>query len=119
MTPEQIKSLKIGISAADDMTSLLVENAMQWVLDNTTLDFDMNNDDDLKALPACVRLFVVKFMEVNNLSAGVSGESIEGLSQSFSSENKSDLLWQYAEELLGAYLIAGQVSFVAAQNRWD
>ncbi len=119
MTPEQIKSLKISISAVDDMTLLLVENALQWVLDNTTLVFDMNNDDDLKALPACVRLFVIKFMEVNSMSAGITNESIEGLSQSFSSDNKSDLLWQYAEELLGAYLTVGQVSFVAAQDRWN
>ena len=58
MTKEQIEILKLGIAPIDDRTILIVESALEWVQNNTTLEFDINNDDDLKALPSCVRLFI-------------------------------------------------------------
>lgn len=117
MTSEQIEMLKLGTDPIDDRTILIVESALEWVQNNTTLEFDMNNDDDLKALPSCVRLFASKFVEVNLVSAGVSSESIEGLSQSFDSSDKSALIWQFAEELLQPYL-KSRVRFVHASRNW-
>lgn len=117
MTKEQVESLKLGISPIDDRTILMIESGLEWVIANTTLDFDMNNDEDLGALPSCVRLFISKFFDIQMLNAGVSSESIEGLSQSFDNGDKSALLWQFANELLSQYLI-GNVRFVSAQNRW-
>jgi len=117
MTNEQVELLKLGIAPINDRTCLLVESALQWVLDNTTLKFDMNSDTDLKALQSNVRLFVVKYFDVMAMTGGVTSESIEGLSQSFDTSNKSDLIWQFAEELLGKWLVSC-VRFVTATPKW-
>lgn len=117
MTVEQVKSLKLGIVPITDRTILIVESALEWVKENTTLEFDINKDKDLKALPSCVRLFVMKFFEINTLGAGVASESAEGLSQSFDTSDKNGMIWQFAEELLSPYL-KGRVRFVTAVKKW-
>lgn len=117
MTAQQIELLRLGIAPIDDRVTLIVESGLDWVLENTTLSFDKNNDEDLKALPSCVRLFLVKYFDVQMISAGVTSESIEGLSQSFDTTDKAALLWQFAEELLSPYL-KGRVRFVAATRKW-
>ena len=48
MTKEQAELLKLGITI-DDTALLIVERALEWGQHNTTLEFDINNDDDLKA----------------------------------------------------------------------
>lgn len=117
MTTAQIEVLKLGIYPIDERTTLLVEGAFDWMKENTTLEIDIENEEVLKALPACVRLFVIQFVDIMSMSAGVASESIEGLSQSFSNEGKSALIWQSAEELLSNYL-KSRVRFVAAQRKW-
>lgn len=117
MTKQQIELLRLGIAPIDDRVTLIVESGLEWVKNNTTLNFDMNNDEDLKSLPSCVRLFLVKFVDIQMISAGVTSESIEGLSQSFDTGNKSALIWQFAEELLSPYL-KSCVRFVSAKKRW-
>lgn len=117
MTATQIELLKLGISPIDDRVTLIVESGLEWVQANTSLEFDKDNDEDLKALPSCVRLFLVKFFDVNMLSGGVTSESIEGLSQSYDSTDKSTLIWQFAEELLHPYL-KSRVTFIPAQRKW-
>lgn len=116
MTSQQLESLGLGL-ANNAGNCLMAESALQWVLDHTTLEFDIENIEELKALPAQVRLFVLKYSEAMSISAGVSSESIEGLSQSFTSGNKSALVWDIAESLLDEWLVS-PVKFVAAQNRW-
>ena len=117
MQKEQIEKLKLGIAPISDREILIIESGLEWVLNNTTLKFDMNKDEDLEALPSCVRLFLVKFFDVQMLNTGVASESIEGLSHSFDTSDKNAMIWQFAEELLSAYLKSG-VSFVAATSRW-
>ena len=112
MTAEQIASLKLGIAPIDDRTILIIESGIDWLKANTTLELD-----DLTALPSCARLFLVKFFDITAMSAGVSSESIEGLSQSFSQKDSESLIWEFANSLLGEYL-KSRVRFVAAQNRW-
>ena len=118
MTAEQVQSLKLGIEPIDDRGILIVESGLEWITRNTTLAFDMNNDEELKALPSCVRLFLTKFFDVQMLSAGVTSESIEGLSQSFDTGDKSAMIWQFAEELLEPYL-KSRVQFISATKRWN
>ena len=77
MTKEQIALLNLGLPN-NPQTELMIESALQWVLDNTTLKFDINKEEDLKALPAQVKLFALKYNELMSISAGVSSESIEG-----------------------------------------
>ena len=115
MTKEQVESLNLGIAPIDTRTILIVESGLEWVRDNTTLKIDMDN---LEALSSSVRLFLVKFFDVQMLSTGITSESIEGMSQSFDTSDKKALIWQYAEELLGNYLIRG-IRFISAKNRWQ
>lgn len=117
MTSQQLESLRIGLPS-DTETLLMVESALSWVQDNTTLKFDIENDADLQALPSQVRLFVLKFTETMSVNAGVSSESIEGLSQSFNSGDKSALIWDIANSLLSKWLIS-PVRFIPAQRRWN
>lgn len=118
MTAEQIKSLKLGIAPINDRAILLVESALRWVLDNTTLKFDYEKDEDLKALQPNVRLFVLKYFDAMSMQAGVASESISGLSQSFKTDSASALIWQYAEELLREWL-RSPVRYVQAKRRWN
>ena len=118
LTSEQVQSLKLGITPINERTVLIVESGLEWVKANTTLEFDLNNEEDIKALPSCVRLFLMKFFEVNKHRAGVSSESISGLSQSFNSGDLSASIWQFAEELLSPYL-KSRVTFIAASSRWE
>jgi hypothetical protein len=117
MTAEQIKLLGLGIAPVDERVILVVASGLEWVKANTTLDFDMNNDEDLKALPYSVRLFLVKFFDVQMMSTGVSSESIEGLSQSFDTSDKTALIWQFAQELLSEYLVSS-VKAVPYKKIW-
>lgn len=112
MTSQQIQSLNLGLNETDGKTLLMVEAAIEWLAENTTL-----NTTDLEALPAAARLFIHKFCEVSSLQSGVSSESIEGLSQSFTTTNITDMIWDLANNLLGAYL-KNRVRFVIAQKRW-
>lgn len=117
MTAEQIKLLGLGIAPVDDRVILVVASGLEWVKRNTTLDFNIENDEDLKALPYCVRLFLVKFFDVQMLSAGVTSESIEGLSQSYDTTDKNALIWQFAQELLSEYLVSS-VKAVPYKKIW-
>ena len=117
MNAEQIKILKLGIAPINDRTILLVESALRWVLDNTTLEFDCNKNEDLEALHPNVRLFILKYLDAMSMQAGVASESISGLSQSFKTDKASDLIWQYAEELLREWLCS-RVRFVTAKRKW-
>lgn len=118
MTQQQIELLHLGIAPIDDRVTLIVESGLEWVKRNTTLEFDIDNDEDLKALPSSVRLFLVKFVDIQMLSTGVSSESIEGLSQSFDTTDKNELLWKFAEELIGVENLKSRIRFVTAQRKW-
>lgn len=118
MTREQAKELNLAIKLINDETCLNIESAFEWVLKHTTLKFDIKNIEELKALPAQVRLFVKKYNELMSISAGVYSESIEGLSQSFKSDGKKAQIWDLAETYLDDWLVS-PVGFVAASNRWQ
>lgn len=117
MTAQQIELLKLGIYPIDERATLIIESGLEWVQRNTTLVFDKENDEDLKALPSCVRLFLVKHFDINMLSVGVSSESIDGLSQSFSQSSKDALIWDIAYSTLGDY-VKCPVRFVSAQRKY-
>lgn len=117
MTKEQIEKLDLGISPVDARTALMVESAFNWINDNTSHKIDCNDDLVLEQLGANAKLFIIKYVDVMAMSAGVTSESLGGMSQSFDSATKTDLLWQYAYELLGDSL-RSQFSFTSAKRRW-
>ena len=118
MTIEQAKALNLGIQPIDERNCLRIESAFNWVLNNTTLKFDIANIEELKALPAEVRLFVSDYCDLMSISVGVASESIEGLSQSFRNESKKAQIWELAENHLDKWL-KSPVSFAAATSRWQ
>lgn len=115
MTAEDLKSAGIPISGEN--ADLYAEAALDWMQEHTTLEFDRSDAESLAALPACAKLFIVKFTETVRMKQGVASQSIEGLSQSFDTTDKSALIWQLANGLLGAY-IKSQVRVTPAMRRW-
>lgn len=117
MTKEQVEKLELGIAPIDGRTILTIESAFLWINDNTTLNLNYNDQNVLDSLSANVKLFIIKYFDLMTMTPGVSSESIEGLSQSFDTSNKSDLLWQYAYELFPNNL-KSQMSFTSAKRKW-
>lgn len=114
MTKQQVESLKLGIDADNEKAVLMAEVALEWLTENTIID-----TTDIEKLPASAKLFISKYIAVCSRQNGVSSQSIEGLSQSFSTGNLSDIVWDLAIELLGMSKLKGCVRFVAAQKRWQ
>lgn len=112
MTKQEIEKLNLGISPIDDRGVLIINAGVEWLADNTTID-TLNFEN----FPNCVKLFLVKFYEIQKTPTGVTSESIEGLSHSFSQADKNDLVMQFAEELLGKYLVS-KVRFVQSSPKW-
>lgn len=96
------------------MTSEVIRQAaLEWVKKNTTFDIAID------PLPASVEMFIAKYEEIMNLRPGVYSESISGLSQSFKGNTSvSDLLKQYAAELIGEEYVISDVRVVVAEKRW-
>ena len=117
MTTEQIESLGLDIPI-NARSKLIIESGLEWVKKNTTLEFDINSGERVDTLPPSVKLFIVKFFDVQMLSVGVTSESIQGLSQSYDTSDKNALIWQIAEELLYPYL-KSRIRFVTAKKRWN
>ena len=103
---EQFKEIGLDV---DEITG---GAAVEWLTEHTTVD-----TSDITKLSASAKLFIKKFAELNNVQSGVSSESIQGLSQSYDTSDKSALIWQYANELLSGY-IKSSITFVPAQRRF-
>lgn len=102
-----------------DVSSELIGNAaLEWLSENTTFTVDLNDATTLESLPFAAKLFISKYDEIISASSVVQSESIEGLSQSFNTGDKSTLLWQTAEQLISSYL-KGRIKFVAATRKWN
>ena len=110
MTQEQLDSMELGIPETPRY-KIIIESAFTWIENNTTLQ--VNLDD----VPANVKLFVIKFVEIMSQSPGVSSEKIEGMSQSFES-NRNDLIWQIAKDLLGNDVVS-DASVYRAVTIWE
>lgn len=117
MTIDEVYEIGIPIENLSRRGTIVVESAFEWILNHTTLEFDKKDIAQLEALPACVKLFVAKFYDIMNLPVGISSESIEGMSQSFTSQQKDDILSEYAEQLLGDSIKSSAV-VIQARKKW-
>lgn len=88
------------------------EAALEWISSNTTFDVS------IEPLPAGVELFIEKYGQVMGIRAGVTSESISGLSQSFDTGSISALLKQYARELIGSEYVVSDVEVFPALDSW-
>ena len=107
--------INAGITIDNTPTAALyAEAALDWIERNTTLAVDR---DKMDSLPAGAKLFIMRYGDIMRTDTTVTSESLGGMSQSFSAESRSNLLYDLASELLGDY-IKSQVTFIAAQKRW-
>lgn len=113
ITLEQFKELGITVS-----NELIGNAALEFISQNTNLTIDFDDVKTVKALPFSAKLFISKYDEVVSTSSTIASESIEGLSQSFKTGDKSAMIWDLANSLLGSYLTKGRVRFVTAKKRW-
>lgn len=118
MKAEELIAAGIPISGNDPGAVLRAEAALDWMQEHTTLQFDKADAASIAALPACAKLFVVKFGEAIQHKAGVTSQSIEGLSMSFdASESTTSIIWSLATAFLQQYL-KSQVRVFPAKRRW-
>jgi hypothetical protein len=117
ITANEVESLNLPIQANDVENCLLIENALNWIKDNTTISINMN---DLTSIQANVRLFIIKYIDIMKLPIGVTSESATGLSQSFDTTDKSELILSLARSIFSDDVVtAGKVKFIAANDRWE
>ena len=115
---EQLNAAGIPVSGGDPVAALYAEAALDWMKEHTTLQLDKADAASIEALPASAKLFCVKYSEAMRRKAGVTSESIEGLSQSFdASESPADSVWALARMLLGSWM-KSQVRVTPAKRRW-
>ena len=84
LTPEQLKDAGI-FPDADAQDCMWVESGLEWLKAYTTLPIGTIDGDTLSALPAGAKLFLQQYRDTVQ-GGNVTSESIEGLSQSFSSD---------------------------------
>lgn len=101
---------KLGLGDTPE-NRIIADAALQWLRDNTTLQF---SDED--NLPPLAALFIVKFYEVMRQSAAIKSESIAGMSQSFADDAES-VLWGLARTMLLPYL-KSNVTVLPGEKRW-
>lgn len=103
-----------GITVSDP---IIGNAALEYIAENTTLTVDLDNAATLKALPFSAKLFISRYDEIVSASSVVASESIEGLSQSFNTGDKSTMLSDLLDTLLSGYL-KGKIKFMPATKRW-
>ena len=118
MTIEELESLNLPIEANVE-TVLYIEAAIDWLIANTTLEIDKADIvPSVAGLPAGAKLLLTRYYDVMATGGnGIASESIGGMSQSFTTDSKSSLLWQLASELISPY-IKGQVHSVPNVSKW-
>lgn len=118
MTAAELIAAGIPLAGEDALAVLNAEAAFDWMQEHTTLEFDKADMESIKALPACAKLFVVKYSEVLKRTAGMTSQSIEGLSMSFDAgSDVSTSILALANTLLRGYL-KSQVRVFPAKRRW-
>lgn len=118
MNADILNAAGIPVPHGNPTALLQAEAALDWMAANTTLTIDKDDQKSINALPACAKLFVVKYSEAMSLREGVASQSIEGLSMSFNTAaGKDSMLWQLAHSLLDGYL-KSQVKVFPAKRRW-
>ena len=116
MNIDDIIKCGIPLNKNTPETLLTVQTAVEWLQQNTNLKIDFNDIKTIASLPSGAKLFIMKFCDLMNQSDNVTSESIGGMSQSFSSGNKSNLLIDIAKQLIKPYL-KSDFKFISAVKR--
>lgn len=108
--------LGLPLDTDDTETKIMVDSALMWVAENTTLEIGTDNE-----LPSNVKLFVIKYCDLMSQTYGVASESLGGMSQSFSTSGGAGFLLaleELASQLFGSAYKGRRNRFVTAQSRW-
>lgn len=100
----------LPLNLEDAEVKIMVDASIEWMKANT--DLEIPEDEELTASE---KLFVTKYCGVI-ANAGVTSESLGGMSQSFD-KGVSELLMEIAGQLFGSHF-KGRCRFVAAIHRW-
>lgn len=117
MTTGKADYMGLPIDTSNPMTLLHVDSCLEWLLKNTKLKFDADDLDELRALPASVKLFICRYNELYSRQLGITSESIGGMSQGFDTTDVHTQLWQLASELLRDY-IGSTLKVTPAKRKW-
>ena len=116
MTLEELQQLELPIKA-NSKTLLYINSALEWLEEHTTLSFDKDSIESVKALPASAKLFIVKCTEILSKNEDVTSESIAGMSKSYSGKSVETLMLNNAKQLLRKYL-KPNVKYHPCKKRW-
>ncbi len=118
MTADEYAAAGIELDDTSTTGLLTADAALDFVLAYTSLKFDTSSVDDVTALPAAVKLFVLKFCDLTvTYNAGITSESLGGMSQSFGDSDLNDLLFGLLYSLLGKWA-KSQVHITQAGRKW-
>lgn len=118
-TPAELEAINLPIEdTGSKETSLYIDAALDWLLENTIFDFDKTDIELVKLLPSGAKLFLCKYKEIMSQNILVTSESISGLSQSFNNASKQQMLLQLARELMPGYM-KSDLQFIPSVKRWD
>ena len=104
--------------ACNVQREIIVKAALEWVAEHTTIPVNLDDPEVLVQLPARVQLFVQKYSELMERTAGMTSQSIEGLSMSFDANGDVNTsIWALANALLRGDM-KSQVRVFPAKRRW-
>lgn len=95
---------------------LFLEAGLEWIKENTTLEIEYSMES-VEALPIQAKLFLMEYSEIMQRAAGITSESIPGMSQSFQEAGKDELIMKSAKCLLSKYLKPA-LTILPARRRW-
>ena len=96
--------------------SIYAETALYWLKVNTYVEID----ESFENVQSAVKLFVLKYIQLMSIQAGVSSESISGLSQSFTTGQSIRVqLRSLAAELFGLDALKSDVTVFSGESVWD
>ncbi len=118
MTAEEWTAAGVPVAAGDAVAALRADAALDWLAEHTTLEFDRARAQIIAELPACAKIFVLKFSELIKRKSGLASQSIEGLSQSFDAGGGVEAsVWALTNALLSGY-VKSQVRVFPARKKW-
>ena len=112
LTQEQLKDAGI-FPDADAQDCMWVESGLEWLKAYTTLPIGTIDGDTLSALPAGAKLFLQQYRDTVQ-GGNVTSESIEGLSQSFSSDGICNSLIALAQGAVAKMVYSSPIRSKAA-----
>lgn len=114
----KLEELGLPINITQGNT-LYIESGLEWLKENTKLNFNTDDVESIKALPSGAKLFLCKYTEVMENSGMVVSESMAGMSQSFADPSRNaEILFSMAKSLIGEQYLKSQFHCIPHTSAW-